>query len=306
MLEKLFLQLFRAWSNLNKLLTTYTKFKVDEDGAVKGSYKIHGTNTGRLSSNKPNMQNIPKEVRKLFVAPEGEVYVQADYSNLELRVLSFVSDDDKLQAVFEEGKNAHDENTKDLFGLSPEDADWKLARGAAKTYIFGRNYGGGLRGIFQRVAMAVPELGLTYRQFVEADRRYRAAHPAYEKWANETVERTQTTRTARNAFGRVRFFLGSMEEIAREGLNTPIQSTAADILNRAIICTLGSLPREMALCATVHDSIIVRCPKYQKEEAGRILKECMEQEFVVNGYQTVFPVDIEWGESWGVMEPLEV
>jgi len=293
-----FIELFREYQDYSKILSTYTKFPIT-DGRVKGRYTIHGTKTGRLSSRDPNMQNIPPSAKPLFVATGGQVLVQADYSNLELRVLAEISDDEPLRAVFAEGKNVHDENTKALFGLDETSEKWKSARKASKTYVFGRNYGGGLRGIFERVSMAVPDLGLTFSRFVEADRRYREAHPAYAKWAEDTVARVRSTRTLHNAFGRVRFFLGRSDEIERTGLNFPIQSTAADILNFALIRLLPALPPGAKLCATVHDSVIVECDEGQVKEVVGILRQAMEAPVEIGGRSVSFPVDIEVGPSWG-------
>lgn len=224
-----FIAVYREYAEVHKLLTTYTSFPLDSDNRLRSPYRTTGTKTGRLASgNKKageggNVQNIPKEAKKIFVAPEAHVLLQLDYSNLELRILAEVSDDKVAKKAFAEGKNIHDENTKAMFGLSPEDPMWDAARRACKTYIFGRNYGGGLKGIHGRVTKAVPELNLTYSHFCERDKAYRSAHPSYEKWYNETVKQVQSERCLTNAFGRKRYFLGRPNEIIREGLNFPIQ-----------------------------------------------------------------------------------
>ena len=223
------IETYRKYSETEKLLTTYTNFPTDSDGRLRSPYRITGTNTGRLASGNRkageggSVQNIPPEAKHIFTAPEGCTLVQLDYSNLELRVLAEISDDDVLRKTFAEGRNVHSENCKLLFGLTESDPMWKAARRACKTYIFGRNYGGGLKGIHERVAKAVPELNLTYNHFVEIDEQYRKAHPAYDAWYNKTVEEVKSTRCLRNAFGRVRYFLGRPYDIIKEGLNFPIQ-----------------------------------------------------------------------------------
>lgn len=303
----LFLKLFRQYQDLSKILSTYTKFPVSPDGRVRGQYLIHGTATGRLSSRKPNMQNIPPSAQLIFkVSDENRTLVKADYSNLELRVLSELADDVPLKELFKEGKNVHDQNTKDLFGISEKNPKWASARKASKRYIFGRNYGGSVRGIFEKVALAVPDLGLTFSQFAQADQRFRRAHPAIAKWSAKTIDTVRSTRTLYNAFGRVRFFLGRPDEIERAGLNFPIQSTAADILNFALIKLGKTLPKGALLCGTVHDSVIVECGKSQVRAVVKILKAAMEAPTDVNGNEVSFPVDIEVGDSWGSMNEYSV
>jgi DNA polymerase-1 len=253
------------------------------------------------------MQNIPDIAQVIFeVQEEGNVLVKADYSNLELRVLAQIAQDKPLIELFKRGENVHDQNTKDLWEISEDHPKWKSARHAAKTYIFGRNYGGGLRGIFERVALAVPDLNLTFSQFSKADNRFRRAHPAITKWTRKTEDTVRSTRTLRNAFGRVRYFLGDMESIVRSGLNFPIQSTAADVLNYGLIKLDSTLPRSAKLCATVHDSIIVECKKSQIASVVKAMKAAMEAPVKINGKMVSFPVDFEVGTSWGKMNEYKV
>jgi uracil-DNA glycosylase family 4 len=225
-----FVSLYREYKANEKLLTTYTNFPTGADGRLRSPYRITGTNTGRLSSgNKKsgeagNMQNIPSEAKHIFIAGEGTVFVQFDYSNLELRVLAYISNDEVAIDTFNKGLNVHSENCKLMFQIDESHPLWKAARRACKTYIFGRNYGGGLKGIFTRVMKAVPELNLTYERFCKIDEEYRRAHPAYDRWCQATIKEVSETRRLENAFGRVRYFLGRPNEIIREGLNFPIQS----------------------------------------------------------------------------------
>jgi len=170
-----------------------------------------------------NAQNIPEEAKNIFVAEDGYEMAEIDYSNLELRVLAVESDDDVLKKIFKEGRNVHTENCKRMFGIDESNALWGAARRACKTYIFGRNYGGGLKGIFERVVKAVPELQLTYARFAEIDRAYRRDHPRYTKWVNRITEQVRATRKLKNGIGRVRYFLGTPDQIVRAGLNFPVQ-----------------------------------------------------------------------------------
>jgi uracil-DNA glycosylase family 4 len=306
---------YRTYKEVEKLITTYTSFPTGSDGRVHSPYRITGTNTGRLASGNRkggeagNMQNIPPEAKHIFVAPEGCVLGQLDYSNLELRVLAHISGDEVLKDIFRRGLNVHTENCKAMFGIDEQHPLWKSARRACKTYIFGRNYGGGLKGIHSRVVKAVPELNLTYAHFCEIDKAYRAAHPAYERWYNETVKTVQQRRWLKNAFGRVRYFLGTPYNIVKEGLNFPIQSTAADIINTAMIdlhrrWEIGEIQAKMI--GQVHDSLLFELPKSSYRSELRCIKKVMEQPVQIAGEYVSFPVDVEVGESWGELKEIKV
>jgi uracil-DNA glycosylase family 4 len=296
--------LLLRYREVSKLLSTYSSYPIGPDGRVHGRYVIHGTATGRLASREPNCQNIPKEARSVFIAPEGKTIISADYSNLELRVLAFVSEDIPLQETFAAGINVHDANTRDLFGIEPDDPSWSQARRASKIYIFGRNYGGGLRGIFQRVTNEVPEMGLTFSRFTSVDKRYRSKHPAYAKWAENVEATVKATRRISNAFGRVRLLLGPDHAIVKEGLNYGIQSTAADIINKATIGVHNELRRNKhpaKLIGQVHDSLMIETPEETVDEVIAIMRKHMEAKYKINGKVVSFPVDFEVGQSWGEM-----
>lgn len=312
---KLFLTAYKDYRANEKLLTTYTSFPLGKDNRLRSPYRITGTNTGRLSSgNKKggeagNMQNIPPEAKHLFVAPEGSVFLQFDYSNLELRVMAEISDDDVLREVFAKGLNVHSENCRQMFQIDEDHPMWKVARRAGKIYIFGRNYGGGLKGIHARVVKEVPELNLTYERFCEIDEKYRKAHPKYDSWRNSVIREVESTRRLENAFGRVRYFLGRPNEIVREGLNFPIQSTAADIINLAMIelekrMQKGTLKAKMV--GQVHDSLLFEVNSRGYKAVAKQIKEIMEQEVVIKGNRVRFPVDVEVGSNWGELKELKV
>ena len=313
-----FLELFHQYQVRNKVLTTYTSFATGPDGRVHFPYKIHGTYTGRLASGDKkktgvgNAQNIPSEVKPIFKAPDGHMLVQADYSNLELRILAAVSDDDVLQQAFDDydagkGPKPHEVNTRSLFDITPDDPNWKKYYRLSKTYIFGRNYGGSLRGIYEKIVQEDPSMDLTFRQFCELDEKYRAQHPKYEIWYNGVIKQVQKERRLENAFGRIRYFHGADHEIKREGLNFPIQSTASDVLNYSLIKVHQAFAAtDTLLVATVHDSIILQSREESVEIAAGMLKKCMEQEFVINGKKLRFPVDVEAGPSWGELEEIKV
>ena len=301
-----FIEKFRELKKIEKLLSTYTNFPVGPDGRVHGEYMIHGTRTGRLSSRSPNMQNLSKEVKNLFFAEEGNYLIQGDYSNLELRVLAYVAEDDVLMDIFDKGGNVHDINCKLLFEIDETHPMWKAARKASKIYIFGRNYGGSLNGVYQQVLKEVPDMPLTYQQFCAVDSKYRMAHPKYATWYDKTVEEVTRTRVLTTPFGRKRIFLGQEHEITREGLNTQIQSPAADIANLSLIALEKESRKGLfKMCGTVHDSILVETKKENLHKVVAIMKKCMEHKVTINGKMATFPVDFEYGENWGALKAYE-
>ncbi|MBU6232261.1 hypothetical protein KGP36_06530 [Patescibacteria group bacterium] len=312
------LELIDSFQELNKLSTTYTNFRLGEDGHVHPRFVITGTKTGRLSSREPNWQNLPSaddedklgaEVRKLFIPDPGWCFVGADYSNLELRVLSWDSDDKMLQTWFAEGVDVHTRIAMSLTGW-PEDKITKTVRKGAKTYKFGRNYGGSVEGIYRRLVVRIPDFPLSLAEFREADRRHFELMPAYAKWQAKTREVTLKTRTCVTASGRKRFFLGTDEEIQREALDTRIQGPAGDVKNIALIKFYEERNRlglKAKLVSDLHDAIYVTCPKTEKKKVARLLKECMEHEVKWWKKPVIFPVEVAVSDrSWGEMVEYEV
>jgi DNA polymerase-1 len=270
--------------------------------------------TGRLASSNPNGQNIPESARHIFVAGTGKVFIGPDYSNLELRVIAYESGDTVLQKMFEEGKNIHDENTIALFGaifpgLDSSHPLWKSLRKAAKIYIFGRNYGGTLQVIYQKVMNEAPECHLTFAQFRKADALYREQHPAYDVWCEKQKEIGVTQRRVVNAFGRVRILLGEDKDIEKESLNSPIQGTAADIVNTAMISfwkEKEELKLDAKIVAQVHDQLLIECPIREKQQVMKLLKKHMEQPFNLWGKKVIFPVEMKVGKDWGNLKVVKV
>lgn len=299
----LFCSLFRQWAESAKLLSTYTSFVLDKNSRVHAQFKIHGTATGRLSSNSPNMQNVPQSAKRIFVPEKDYLFIEADYSNLELRILAYLCDDKPSIEVFESGGNIHDENTRQLFGLEPGDPMWKTARHACKTYRFGRNYGGGLYGIYAQVMEQVPELNLSFNTFKEVDAAYEKLHPNYKRWYYDTLRTVKKDRVIRNPFGRQRIFLGQEYQIEKEGVNFPIQSGAADVINPATVRIWERLRTlDARLVVQVHDSLMVECRKSLKKEVMGIMKEEMEKPVTIGKYTVTLPVDFKVGSSWGELK----
>jgi len=252
-----------------------------------------------------NWQNLPESARKVFVPAPGHAFVSGDFSNLELRVMAYDFDDEVLQRMFTEGKNIHDENTKVMFGIDKDNPKWKENRKAAKIFVFGRSYGGGVRGIFERVSAQVPEVSLTMAQFRSADRKYFEAHPKLAAGFEKASKTARETRVCVTATGRKRFFLGTVDEIEREGINTRIQGAAGDIENESLIELYEECQKheDWKLVATVHDSNVIECPIEEIDECAKTMKAIMEKPRHLWGREVVFPVDISVStSSWGEMK----
>ena len=313
-----FLDLYGGFQELQKLKSTYTEFPTWADGRVHGQYLIHGTATGRLASKKPNMQNFPKksklgkEVRKLFVAPKGRIFVSADYSNLEARIVGYEAQEPEVQRIFAQGLNQHDINTRNLFHLEPGDPKWDLARRAAKTFQFGLiQYGGSDREIHRKISIEVPELGLTLKDLQIAKENYFRANPNLLQWRLRVAEEVQQTRKITNAFGRIRLFHSNSKDIIKEAYNFPMQSAAASVINGATIRLFDVLATnysETILVAQIHDQLIFETKddtEYLKKLLPVIKRE-MERPRQAWGQMVSFPVDFEIGPSLGELEPFDL
>lgn len=303
-----FFKYYREYSTAEKLASTYSGYPLGPDGRVHPSYKIHGTETGRISASEPNLQNQPEEVQDVFVAGPGRAIVKADFANIEYRVMAIMTGERWLEEEFAKGVNFHDINTKLLFGIEKDDPQWAVCRRAAKTFIFGLSYGGTNGGIYKKILVQVPEMQLTLAGFTEIVKNYFAKMPNYAKWREAIQKQARNTRIVETAFGRKRILLGMPDEIERQALNTPIQGTAGEIAMESLCDLYDELhkPARKAwkanIVLTVHDSILVECEDKYKMDVAKLMKKVMEKEWTLCGRKVHFPVDIDAGPSWGECE----
>lgn len=263
---------------INKMLTGFVipfQKYADKDGIIHTTFEPAMTGTGRLSSREPNMQNIPAfgkwadkiKAGLIPVNPEN-VFVSADYSQIELRILSHMSGEEKLITAFSEGRDIHTETASWLFGVIPEFVTPEMRR-AAKVINFGLIYGMSTFGLSER-------LGIGRAEADGIMKRYFDALPGIQDFLTGLVTEARECGYSRTLAGRIRPVSGIPARgpaLDRALVNSPIQGTAADTARRAMINFAASGCAEMML--QVHDSIVCECPAGQAEEVSRNLRKIM-------------------------------
>lgn len=304
-----FLTHLSEYIKLQKILSTYLDYQPWADGRVHPNLLIHGTGTGRLACREPNLQNVPKKIKKIrevFIAPPGHKLISVDYTNLEVFIWAYLIEDEELIQFLVNGGNVHDKNTEDLFGISKGDPTWTLGRRAAKIFQFGGiQYGGGDREVHKEIVLEVPELNLTLSEYITAKRRWMAAHPAYVRWAEQVKERARNERISETPFGRKRILTGGLRDIEKQALNTPIQGGAGDIINLATVRIYERLRgMKSKLVLQIHDELIVEAPDGEVERATEIMVEEMQRPVVINGKERPLFVTPAIGQNLGQLEEI--
>lgn len=273
------------------------------DCRVRGSYNLFGTETGRLSSSNPNMQNIPrdKSIKNLFVAKPGYKLLQLDYSQAELRVLAMLSEDPWLTQVYIDGKDMHDAIATDMFGPNFT----KEERVMAKTINFGIAYGRGPGSLASTFGLSMNEA----KNLIE---KWYAPMPKVKEYINNRRRMPLNNEACTTIFGRERHFVITNENInhvQNEYINTPIQSAASDFTMFSLLDIHKWLKEENIdanIVATVHDSIILEIID-DKEIIDIVAQKCCDimastpSKYVEN-LKVPFRADAEVGYSWGGLE----
>ena len=294
------------YRQLAKLKSTYvdglTKV-IAADGRIHTSFQNTVTATGRLSSTEPNLQNIPvrtelgAELRKMFVAPAGRVLVDADYSQIELRLLAHIAGDEHMIAAFRAGEDIHTVTASQVFGVPPEQVTHEMRR-RAKAVNFGIVYGISDFSLSQDIGVTRAEAKAYMEKYFE---KYSGVHA----YMTQVVERAKADGYVSTLMGRRRwlpelkssnFNLRSFGE--RVALNMPIQGTAADLIKKAMLHVDGRLRREgleARLVLQVHDELIVECPEGEAEQVQRLLAEEMEH---VAKLAVPLTAEAHAGKSW--------
>ena len=278
----------------------YTKLKstyvdgllkvIDPDGRVRTSFQMTVTATGRLSSTEPNLQNIPtrtqlgSEVRRMFSADDGNVLVDADYSQIELRLLAHISGDDAMRGAFLSGEDFHTVTAAHVFGVELEHVTASMRR-AAKAVNFGIVYGISAFSLSQDLNITVAEA----KAYMDA---YFERFPGVKQYMEDVVEKAtadgyvETLMHRRRDLPEIKASNHNMRAFGeRVALNMPVQGTAADIIKLAMVRVFNRLKQEKMkarLIMQVHDELIVECPEAEVEHVKCLLTEEMEGAFALS------------------------
>lgn len=294
------------YRKLSKLESTYVAglLKViSDDGRVHSTFNQTETRTGRISSTEPNVQNIPvrselgSEIRKFFVARDGYTLVDADYSQIELRILAHIANDKNMIKAFNENLDIHAMTASQVFGYPIESLPSAL-RSRAKAINFGIVYGISAFSLSNDIGVSVREA----KEYIEA---YLRTYNGVASYMERVVKEARENGFVKTIYGRKRDLadINASNKLVRAfaervALNTPIQGTAADIIKLAMIRVYNRLKNEeldARLILQVHDELIVEAPVLQAERVRAILKEEMENAAKLN---VPLVADVHSGENW--------
>ena len=294
------------WRALNKLKTTYTDTllqQLDKNNRIHTTYDQANVNTGRLSSNNPNLQNIPvrsddgQKIRQCFVAKQGYKLISADYSQVELRLLAVLADVKALKEAFAEGIDIHTATAMKVFGLSQEQVTPTIRRNA-KAINFGVIYGISQYGLAKQIGVSPAEA----KKYIDA---YFEKMPEIKTFMDKTIAFAHKYGYVVTPFGRKCAVSGINDKnkrivafAERAAMNAPLQGGAADIMKRAMnnlfnILNNSNLQSKMLL--QVHDEIVAEVPENEVEDICKLIKNVMEQAV---DYDVKFIADIGVGDNW--------
>ena len=294
---------YRAYQKLNSTYVEGLLKVIGEDGRIHTRFNQTEARTGRLSSDNPNLQNIPirtelgSQLRAYFVAKPGCVLVDADYSQIELRILAHITGDEHMQQAFLNGEDIHRSTAAKIYSVPQSEVTPRL-RSASKAINFGIMYGKGAYSLSKDIGVSVKEAEAFLRNYLDA-------FPKVSSYMEKTIADARECGYVSTLFGRRRALpelasnnhniRASGERMAR---NTPIQGTAADVIKLAMVRVWRRLrdeKMESRLILTVHDELIVEAPEAEAEKAAAILRE--EMEGCVH-YAVPLSTEVHQGKNW--------
>ena len=295
------------YRTLTKLNSTYVEGLIPyvnpKTNKIHSSFHQTITATGRISSTDPNLQNIPtraelgKQIRKAFKPAEGNIYIDADYSQIELRVLAHISQDENMIYAFKHGEDIHKQAASKVFNIPIEEVT-KEQRSSAKAVNFGIVYGISDFGLANQI-------GVSNKKAKEYINQYLEKYSGIKHFMDDIVESAKAKGYVETLFGRRRYIpeIRSTNYMVRQfgsrvAMNTPIQGTAADIMKIAMINVDKTLKEQKIngkIVLQIHDELLLEVSKEHKEQAKKILKECMEKAMELS---VPLEVEISEGYSW--------
>ena len=294
---------YRRFAKLNSTYIDALLRLRDDTGRIHTRFDQVSTATGRISSLEPNLQNIPvrteegRQIRRAFIAPEGHCLVDADYSQIELRVLAHMSEDEAMIEAFRSGEDIHRSTAAKVYGVPMSEVTGQM-RSSAKAVNFGIVYGISDFGLARNIGVSRWEA----KDFIE---RYLARYPGVKKYMDTSVSSGKEQGYVSTLAGRRRYLhelkssnynVRSFGE--RAAMNSPIQGTAADIIKMAMVAVYRALEKsdfKARLILQVHDELIIECPLEEKEAVSELLSRCMEQVLTLN---VPLPVEVSTGGNW--------
>ena len=308
-----FPNLVLEWRQVSKLKSTYTDALQNHIGnktkRVHTSFLLAATNTGRLASSDPNLQNIPiktldgKEIRKAFIAEKNNILISADYDQIEMRILADIADVKELKKAFKNNQDIHALTASQVFGLSLNEVNNDFRR-KAKAINFGIIYGITQYGLAKQIAVSNQEA----LDFINS---YFKKFPEIKDYMNSTIKICRKQGYVTNIFGRrihlrgindKNFSVRSFQE--RAAINAPIQSSAADIIRLAMIKIdkiLEDQKNKAKMLLQIHDELIFECLKKDENEIKKIIKDAMTSISSSEHHMFSIPleVSINSGNNWG-------
>jgi DNA polymerase I len=294
------------YRELDKLKATYADAlpkMIDEDGRIHGNLNQTVAVTGRLSSTEPNLQNIPirtelgQQIRRAFIPEPGNKLISADYSQLELRLLAYVTRDERMLDAFKNGEDIHSQTAKLVFGAKTP-AEMKIARRNAKIVNFAIAYAVEAYGLSQRVGISRAEA----RKVIED---YYETYKGVKKFMDEMPELAREKGFLTSIYGRRRYFpsindrnFSVRTRAEREAINLPLQGTASDIVKIAMLKVDEALRRaelKTQMIMQVHDELLFEAPEAEVEKAIEVIKKSMETAVELDVPLTV---EIGAGDNW--------
>lgn len=294
------------YRQLSKLNSTYIEGLLrlmGPEGRIHSTFDQVATATGRISSSEPNLQNIPvrteqgREIRKAFIPRPGWVLLDADYSQIELRLMAHFSGDAALVEAFRTGQDVHARTASEIFDV-PLDEVTPTLRNRAKAVNFGLIYGISGFGLARNT-------GVTQKEAKEFIARYFAKYPGVKRYMDEAVQQGMDRGYAETLLGRRRYLpeLASTRSVVREfgrraAMNTPVQGTAADIIKLAMVRVDEALRREKLqakLILQVHDELLIECPPEEADHAATLLRDCMEHVLTLS---VPLAAEVHRGSDW--------
>lgn len=294
---------YRQVTKLNSTYIDALLRKMDASGRIHTTFDQTGTSTGRISSNEPNLQNIPirtemgRDIRRAFIAKPGHVLIDADYSQIELRILAHMSGDEEMREAFRQDQDIHTHTAAEINGVELDEVTPAM-RSDAKAINFGIVYGISDFGLARNI-------GSTRKRAADFISRYFEHYPGVSRFMDESVRFGYEHGYIATLMGRRR----RLDELKsgnvntrnfgeRAAMNTPIQGTAADIIKAAMVRVSRELRAggfQARLILTVHDELIIEAPEKEAEPVRQALRRCMEE---VIALEVPLKCDIKTGYSW--------